>query len=125
AWSRKGPRSTSATFESWSCRRGWRRPSSRLPYWKNSVANDPIAEFKAKQRETWTLGNFGLVATFTTQTAGHLVRFAGVRSGQAVLDVGCGTGPVAITAARTGAKVTGIDLTPELLAQARESAPIA
>jgi len=89
------------------------------------MADDPIAEFKAKQRETWALGNFGAVATFTTQVAGHLVRFAGVRAGQAVLDVGCGTGPVAITAARTGARVTGLDLTPELLAQAQESAPIA
>jgi len=89
------------------------------------MADDPIAEFKAKQRESWALGNFGQVATFTTQAAGHLVRFAGVRSGQAVLDVACGTGSVSITAAPAGAKVTGLDLTPELLAQARESAPIA
>jgi SAM-dependent methyltransferase len=89
------------------------------------MAEDPIAEFKAKQRETWALGNFGEVATFTTQTAGHLVRFAGVQAGQTVLDVACGTGPVAITAARQGARVTGLDLTPELLAQARASAPIA
>ena len=42
------------------------------------MAEDPIAEYKSKQRETWALGNFGEVATFTTQTAGHLVRFAGV-----------------------------------------------
>lgn len=86
---------------------------------------DPIAEFKAKQRETWAMGNFGEVAVFTAITAGHLVRFAGVRSGQGVLDVGCGTGVVAITAARLGAKVTGLDLTPELLEQARRSAPMA
>jgi SAM-dependent methyltransferase len=89
------------------------------------MAEDPIAEFKHRQRETWALGNFADVATFTTQVAGHLVRFAGVRPGQALLDVACGTGTVAITAARQGAKVTGLDLTPELLAQARESAPIA
>jgi ubiquinone/menaquinone biosynthesis C-methylase UbiE len=89
------------------------------------MADDPIAEYKAKQRETWALGDFGEVAAFTTQTAGHLVRFAGVRAGQTVLDVACGTGVVSITAARQGAQVTGLDLTPELLAQARESAPIA
>ena len=41
---------------------------------------DAITEFKAKQRETWALGDFGQVATFTTQVAGHLVRFAGVRA---------------------------------------------
>lgn len=86
---------------------------------------DPIAEFKAKQRETWALGNFADMAVFTAQTAGHLVRFAGIRAGQSLLDVGTGTGVVAITAARRGATVVGLDLTPELLEQARQSAAVA
>ena len=60
----------------------------------------PITEFKTKQRETWTMGNFGDMAVFTTPVAGHLVRYAGVKGGQAVLDVGTGTGVVAITADR-------------------------
>ena len=42
-----------------------------------------------------------------------------------MLDVGCGTGVVAITAARLGARVTGVDLTPQLLARARENAVVA
>ena len=86
---------------------------------------DPVAEFKSRQRETWTLGNFGDMAVFTTPVAGHLVRFAGVKPGQAVLDVGTGTGVVAITARRAGARVDGLDLTPALLAQAKESAAVA
>jgi len=86
---------------------------------------DPIAEFKARQREVWALGSFADVATFTTQVAGHLVRCAGIRPGQKVLDVGSGTGVVAITAAQRGATVTGIDLTPELIEQARASANLA
>ena len=89
------------------------------------MSMDPIAEFKSKQRETWAMGNFGDIAVFTTPVAGHLVRFAGVVGGQAVLDVGTGTGVVAITARQLGAKVTGLDLTPALLAQARESATVA
>lgn len=86
---------------------------------------DPIAEFKIKQRETWSMGNFGDLAVFTTVVAGHLVNFSRVNDGQTVLDVGTGTGVVAITARRRGAKVTGLDLTPALLAQAKESAEVA
>ena len=50
---------------------------------------------------------------------------ARVRPGQRVLDVGCGTGVAAITAARLGADVYGIDLTPQLLERARENSAIA
>jgi SAM-dependent methyltransferase len=53
------------------------------------------------------------------------VRFADVRPGEAVLDVGCGTGVVAVTAARRGAHVIGLDLTPALLDEARRNAGLA
>jgi SAM-dependent methyltransferase len=84
---------------------------------------DPFADLKRRQREMWA--SFTPTAMFTTPVAGHLVRFAGVAANEDVLDVGTGTGVVAITAARVGARVTGLDLTPELLDQARENARIA
>src|SRR5262249_58230034 len=77
---------------------------------------------KEMQKQGWA--RFAPLQAHTISTAARLVKFASIRSGQRVLDVGCGTGVVAITAARLGAKVTGIDLTPELLTHARENASI-
>src|ERR1700736_6179223 len=84
---------------------------------------DPFAEMKARQREMWA--TFAPTAMFTTPVAAHLVKFAQVEVGSTVLDVGTGTGVVAITAARAGARVTAVDLTPALLEQARQNALIA
>jgi SAM-dependent methyltransferase len=84
---------------------------------------DPFARFKEIQREGWA--HFAPLEIQTTPAAAQLVRRALVRTGQRVLDVACGTGVVAVTAARTGARVTGLDLTPELLERARENGRIA
>jgi len=84
---------------------------------------DPFAGFKAAQKQGWA--HFAPLENQTTPTAARLVNHAAVRAGQRVLDVACGTGVVAVTAARRGATVTALDLTPELLARARENARIA
>ena len=47
----------------------------------------------------------------------------GIARGTRLLDVGCGSGYAARMAARLGAFVTGLDITPELLAIARERLP--
>lgn len=86
------------------------------------MSEDAFAELKQRQREMWA--SFTPTAMFTTPVAGHLVRFARIGAGESVLDVGTGTGVVAITAARAGARVAGLDLTPELLDEARENARI-
>ena len=86
------------------------------------MSTDPFAAFKAAQREGWAL--FSPLAAFTTPAAAALVDFAGIRAGQQVLDVACGTGVVAITAARAGAHVKGLDLSPALLVDARRNAAV-
>jgi SAM-dependent methyltransferase len=87
----------------------------------NSLAQ--FAQFKEAQKQGWA--HFAPLEALTIPQAARLVRHAGVRAGQRVLDVGCGTGVVAVTAAKRGALVTGLDLTPELLEQARENSRIA
>jgi SAM-dependent methyltransferase len=89
----------------------------------NSSESDPFAQFKAIQREAWA--GFAANEGFTTFAAGELVAFADLKPSDSVLDVGCGTGVAAVTAARKGASVTGLDLTPALLERARENASIA
>lgn len=81
---------------------------------------DPFSEFKQLQKQRWA--SFAPFEALTTPVAARLVRHAGVTAGQRVLDVACGTGVVAVTAARAGAHVTALDLTPDLLERARENA---
>ena len=78
-----------------------------------------FAELKEKAKKTWS--DFASMENFTGVAAPKLVRFAGVLSDSRVLDVACGTGVVALTAARSDAKVTGADLTPDLIARANEN----
>ena len=82
-----------------------------------------ISAFKAMQKKGWPV--FASFEMFTGTSAPRLVSFAHVRSGEKVLDVACGTGVAGLAAARIGAHVTGIDLTPELLVRARENKAIA
>jgi len=84
---------------------------------------DVIVNYKAAQRAGWA--HFAPLQAITTEPAGRLVRFADIRPGNRVLDVACGTGVVAVTAARRGATVSGLDLTPQLLDVARDNAQIA
>lgn len=87
------------------------------------MEKDPFANFKAAQREGWAL--FAPLEAVTTPPAGLLVNFAGIKPGAAVLDVACGTGVVAVSAARLGARVKALDLAPALLECARFNARLA
>ena len=69
--------------------------------------------------------SFSPTAVVTTPVAAQVVRFAKINPGETVLDVGTGTGVVAITAAPAGAHVKALDVTPELLEHAGNNARIA
>jgi SAM-dependent methyltransferase len=84
---------------------------------------DSFESFKDAQKLAWA--HFAPLEMFTTLVAARLVRHARVHAAQCVLDVACGTGVVAVTAARLGARVTGLDLTSALLNRASENSQIA
>ncbi|MER5174857.1 MAG: methyltransferase domain-containing protein [Candidatus Nitrosocosmicus sp.] len=80
-----------------------------------------------KPKNVWSLGSYSEFARFALPVSAHLVRLCNISSpDDRVLDVACGTGNTAITARLiTGAKVAGVDFTPELLALAKEEAFLA
>ena len=82
----------------------------------------PLDELKAKQHQIWRNGDYGKVAWITVPLAERLCDAVDLRSGSSVLDVACGTGHVAIDAARTFCDVTGVDYVEELVETARRRA---
>jgi ubiquinone/menaquinone biosynthesis C-methylase UbiE len=81
-----------------------------------------MEEFKERQRAMWAAGDYASLSGYIGSMGERVVARAGVASGMDVLDVACGTGNAARPAARAGARVTGLDLVPELLAAGREQA---
>ena len=81
-----------------------------------------IETLKSMMRSTWMAGDFGQIARYSAPEAEAFVERLPIESGMRVLDVACGTGNLAIPAARRGAEVTGVDIATNLLEQARERA---
>ena len=81
-----------------------------------------IDALKTKLRDTWMAGDFGEIAKSYAKGAEEFVNGLNLAPGTRVLDVACGTGNLALPAARSGAVVTGVDIAPNLIEQARASA---
>ena len=81
-----------------------------------------LDELRTKQQQIWSSGDYNRIAAITVPVSEALVRRADPRPGQHVLDVATGTGHAALSAARRGAHVTGIDYVPGLLEVARSRA---
>ncbi len=87
----------------------------------------PLAEYKEQVRASWGTGDYdAMMRQEGLYGVGQrLVQRLGIRSGEVVLDVACGTGNAAIPAAQAGATVTGADLSPQMLEVARGRAEAA
>jgi SAM-dependent methyltransferase len=82
-----------------------------------------LTDLKQPHRATWAAGNYAAVAEHIDEVPpAHLFARLPVAAEDTVLDVAAGTGNAAIRAARAGATVVGLDLTPELFTVARQRA---
>ena len=78
----------------------------------------------ARVRATWTSGDFGRIARSYELGSAEFITRLELQPGERVLDVATGSGNLALPAARTGAKVTGVDIAPNLVTQAKARAAL-
>jgi SAM-dependent methyltransferase len=79
---------------------------------------------KARLKETWMAGDYDRFSRYLEQDARVFYEQLDIPAGCELLDVACGSGQVALWAARDGVRVTGVDIAPNLIrrAQARTKA---
>lgn len=86
------------------------------------TATPDFSQLKTNLKAGWMAGDFGQIANYSASTAAEFVRRTEIKPGSRILDVACGTGNVCIPAARAGGAVTGVDIAPNLLEQAKKRA---
>lgn len=87
-----------------------------------STTQPEMESLKTRLKSMWMAGDFGEVAKVIEVGATEFIDRLGIKPGDRVLDVACGTGNTAIPAARAGATVTGADIATNLLEQGRARA---
>ena len=71
----------------------------------------------------WQPDNYDDSHSFVYEYGADVVDICAPKSGERILDVGCGTGHLTATLAERGATVVGIDKSPEMVVAARENYP--
>lgn len=78
-----------------------------------------IDALKTRLKAIWMDGNYDYFSRFMESSAVEFLDRLDVRPGVALLDVACGSGQLALLAARGGARVTGVDIATNSIAAAR------
>lgn len=97
-------------------------PGKQMNKYSESTTIPNLEAFKAGQRATWESGDFGQIARTIEDVAEEFMARQPLQPGSRVLDAACGTGNLAVVAARRGCLVSGIDIASNLIHQARERA---
>ena len=75
------------------------------------------------QNANWNAALYDEKHSFVWKMAAGLLDLLEAKSGERILDIGCGTGHLTSQIAATGAMVTGIDRSPDMIQQARAAHP--
>ena len=74
---------------------------------------------KARLKATWMDGNYDYFSRFMESSASQFLDRVGVEPGARLLDVACGSGQLALVAARRGVRATGVDIATNAILAAR------
>ncbi len=69
--------------------------------------------------QTWDTEAYGRNGTFVHQMAAGVLEWLDARPSERILDLGCGDGQLTLRLAATGAEITAVDVSPEMVAAAR------
>ena len=84
-----------------------------------TAATADIDALKTRLKATWMAGNYDYFSRFMESSAVEFLDRLGVEAGASLLDVACGSGQLALIAARRGIRVTGIDIATNSILAAR------
>jgi len=87
-----------------------------------SLVAPEIDTLKTKLKASWMAGDYDRFSRYMEQDARAFYEQLDVPPGSRLLDVACGSGQLALCAARDGVNVTGVDLAPNLVQRARARA---
>jgi SAM-dependent methyltransferase len=83
------------------------------------TAETDIDGLKTRLKATWMDGNYDVFSRFMESSAVQFLDRLDIRAGTSLLDVACGSGQLALIAARRGANVTGVDIATNSIEAAR------
>jgi SAM-dependent methyltransferase len=78
-----------------------------------------LDSLKTRLKATWMDGNYDYFSRYMESSAVEFLDRLGVDAGASLLDVACGSGQLALIAARRGARVTGVDIATNSILAAR------
>lgn len=99
----------------------WSRPRRHYPR-RSGPAE--IATLKSHLKRIWNAGDYDRLSRYMQIEAEAFYRRLAVRPGSRLLDVACGSGQLALIAARDGVDATGVDIAENLVQRARERARV-